>query len=232
MREAAKPVGGLSPPLTIEARDFQMAEQSVPQPGPCVHHVGIVYGLVSAEDPDRIRYVGFTKRRLSERMKNHRSEAFKGRRKAVSVWVADLIATDTPYWAVILKTEATYADEVEIISRLRGEGADLLNETAGGMGTHGRALTPAMLAAFGLAASEKQRETVRTFNASRDYTTAIAALRAFQSNPENLCKSGAAISAAKAKHTPERKAEILAKRRATLARKAAASSTTTDQRTP
>lgn len=194
-----------------------MADENLPRKGPRVHDKGIVYGLVSAEDPNRIRYVGFTTRALSERVKNHRSDALKGRRKAVSLWVARLIAEDVPFWAVLLKTNAGYPDEIALIAKLKSEGADLLNETDGGVGLRGMAPTAAMRAVYSLPASEKQRDWVRQFNATRDYSTSLAGLRAFQADPENLRRSGAKISAAKARHTPERKAEIAAKRRATIA---------------
>ena len=187
---------GVTPSLTSEGADFDMAESNLPRKGPRVHDIGVVYGLVSAEEPDRIRYVGFTSRALSERMKSHRAEARKGLRKSVSVWFAQQIAAGVEVWAVVLMTNATYADEIATIAAMRAEGAGLLNETAGGPGLNGMKATPAMMAAARRPASEKQKAAVRAFNATRDYSSVAAKNKAHFSKPEVKRRVGAAISAA------------------------------------
>lgn len=199
-----------------------MATPKLAPKGPRVHDVGIVYGLICAEAPDAVRYVGFTTVPLSKRIKAHRSDARKGFKKSVSVWLADLLARGIEFRAVVLKTQATYADEIEFIRRHREAGAALLNETDGGPGLRGMTPTAAMRAARRLPASPNQRAWVNAFNAGRDYTVVSEKQKLRYLDPEERARTARAVKAAKALRTPEQKAASLAKLRATLAERAAA----------
>ena len=98
-----------------------------------------IYALI---DPDTraVRYVGFTRQELAERLKYHVWDAKKKRvqhgRTRKAVWIRSVVRRKKPLDAVILQQgigEWTAAEQLWIAT-FRAAGMDLLNMTIGGRG--------------------------------------------------------------------------------------------------
>lgn len=197
-----------------------MADQKMPSKGKRVQHIGTLYGLVADDAPTTVRYVGFTTQKVSYRLNWHRNAITRPPRMPATAWIAELAARGVGIHSVVLKTGATYEDEVSEIARLRAAGADLLNKADGGPGTRGLEPTAAMRAVYAQPASDKQKAAARASRDKVDYGEVAQKNRQFYADDENRRLLGLKIAAAlQERMTPERYAERSAKRRATMAKK-------------
>lgn len=95
-----------------------------------------IYGLVSSDRPDVVRYVGKTTLGADKRLRLHLSAAKKGR-TAVQRWIAAHVERGDEIRIVILRDDAQWdGDEEQFIAEYRQTGK-LLNHLDGGQGTLG-----------------------------------------------------------------------------------------------
>jgi hypothetical protein len=102
--------------------------------------VSLIYGLVSSEHPEDIRYIGLTSQRAKNRLMAHRSAARSELipcETAVSIWTRDTQAAGHSVEMVILHDNLTFEEahllEIEAIAEFRARGVSLLNRTDGGV---------------------------------------------------------------------------------------------------
>ena len=92
-----------------------------------------IYGLVDADDPAAIRYVGMTVQPLKERLRRHIAGGASGETCSKAEWIRDVLAKGGNVRPVMLETKADEAAEQRWISYLAECGHDLLNERDGGL---------------------------------------------------------------------------------------------------
>ena len=94
-----------------------------------------VYGLVSSDEPNRIRYVGQTKRSLGRRLILHRYQAKNVMKNTpVGRWIQSEKERGNEIQIVCIVEDAIWnKTEIEVIARFK----DLLNRTKGGQGHYG-----------------------------------------------------------------------------------------------
>jgi len=100
----------------------------------------IIYGLVSLDEPNIIKYVGMTRRNPSYRLSNHIYEAKKDNNKnARTKWISSV---DYKITQIILDEVETYDNfifwEQYWISQIKTWGFDLINSNNGGGGLNKR----------------------------------------------------------------------------------------------
>jgi group I intron endonuclease len=105
-----------------------------------------IYTLSSSDNPNNIRYVGYTTQRLKKRLQDHIDES-----KLASThkqrWINSVIKKGnkiiiTEIISVFTSIEDLKFIEIQTIKKYREIGFDLTNATDGGDGTHGYACTP------------------------------------------------------------------------------------------
>jgi len=158
---------------------------------------GTIYGLTTDADDGVIRYIGHTTQKLGKRLALHKAQA-KNNRRAVCLWVLERLAAGFSIRIIELMRNAMPSDEAVFISKYRSDGFDLLNETADGYGTHGRVLTPAMVAVFRAPSTDTQKAAVRAFNANRDYSSVSRKRAEKWADPEHKKMMGDRIRAGRA----------------------------------
>ena len=96
-----------------------------------------VYALASSSD-GLIRYVGQTVDLLENRRKTHIRHARKYANRHLSCWIRKVIADGHEVCITLLEPHAPWnTSEIAWIAKLRGQGCDLVNATAGGEGALG-----------------------------------------------------------------------------------------------
>lgn len=112
---------------------------------------GLVYGLVSREQPERIRYVGWTQN-AAARLEQHRNE--RGHRTKRDKWIWSMRERGIAIDMIVLQSHGTLEDEVRWIAELRPD----LNGTPGGTG--GRTIKPGTKLGHGdrIRAGQEQRK--------------------------------------------------------------------------
>lgn len=102
-----------------------------------------IYGLISSDAPEAIRYVGQTWQRLSRRLVLHRYQSKNvTAHTPVGKWIRSKLENGLEIRIIVLKENAKWdTDEIKMIRELKAKGCKLLNLSEGGQGTHPQKLS-------------------------------------------------------------------------------------------
>lgn len=102
-----------------------------------------IYGLISSDAPEAIRYVGQTWQRLSRRLVLHRYQSKNATAHTpVGKWIRSKLENGLEIRIIVLKENAKWdTDEIKMIRELKAKGCKLLNLSEGGQGTHPQKLS-------------------------------------------------------------------------------------------
>lgn len=103
-----------------------------------------IYGLTSSDAPETVRYVGQTWQKLNRRLVLHRYQSKNiTAHTPVGKWIRSKLEKGLSINIISLKENAKWdSDEIVMIKELKAQGANLLNLSEGGQGTHPQKLGP------------------------------------------------------------------------------------------